>query len=146
MLKLLQAELPKLWTDELYSEQFKASPSKYKDFQHALLHVRKAEGRLSEMVEEADHDGVPRSFPIDDVEKYIADLVICTVRLALTYPGGAIDLEKAVLGRIERKMGVRLMGERERCAKIADDLSLSAGNDAAGGMAHVIAETIRGFR
>lgn len=30
-----------------------------------------------------------------------------------------------------------------QCMKIADDLSLSAGNDAAGGMAHVISENIK---
>jgi hypothetical protein len=30
-----------------------------------------------------------------------------------------------------------------RCIKVADDLSLSAGNDAAGGMAHVISEHIK---
>lgn len=106
MLRLLQNELPRLWTDELYSEEFRASPSRYKDFQHALLHVRKAEGRLSEMVEEADHGGQP--FKISDVEKYLADLVICTVRLALKSPNFPIDLEKAVLDRIEQKMGVRL--------------------------------------
>lgn len=33
--------------------------------------------------------------------------------------------------------------ERERCAKIADELSLAAGNDAAGGIAHAIAQKIR---
>ena len=33
--------------------------------------------------------------------------------------------------------------ERERCAKIADELSLTASGDAAGGMAHAIACTIR---
>jgi hypothetical protein len=109
MLKLLQSELPKLWTDELYSEKFKASPSTYKDFQHALLHVMKATGKLVEMVEEADHGG--QFFVIPDVEKYLADLVICTVRLAITAPNGPFDLEKAVLDRIERKMGVRLAQE-----------------------------------
>lgn len=109
MLKYLQAELPKLWTDELYSEEFRARPSRYKDFQHALLHVGKALNRLSEMVEEADHDGVPRSFPSDDVEKYLADIVISTLRLAIKNPGsgGEIDLEEAVIKRIERKMGVK---------------------------------------
>jgi len=106
MLKVLQGELPKLWTDELYSKEFKESPSRYKDFQHALLHVMKVTGRLIEMVEEADHGYQP--FKVSDVEKYLADLVICTVQLALKSPGGPIDLEKAVLDRIERKMGVRL--------------------------------------
>lgn len=29
MLRFLQNELPKLWTDELYSDGFRASPSKF---------------------------------------------------------------------------------------------------------------------
>lgn len=106
MLKLLQEELPKLWTGELYSKEFKASPSSYKDFQHALLHVSKATGKLLEMVEEADHAGP--MFVAPEVEKYLADLVICTVRLALKAPNGAVDLEKAILKRIQMKMGVML--------------------------------------
>lgn len=109
MLKLLQVELPKLWTDELYSLEFRAHPAKHKDFQHALIHVIRAVGELSSMVELADHSGASQhTFPNYEVEKYLADLVICSVRLALTSPTGPIDLEKAVLDRIERKMGVRL--------------------------------------
>jgi hypothetical protein len=110
MLKYLQTVLPGLWTQELYSQEFQERSSIYKDFQHALLHVGKALNRLNEMVEEADHDGVYRSFPSDDVEKYLADIVISTLRLAIKNPGtgGEIDLEKAVIRRIEQKMGVKL--------------------------------------
>ena len=108
MLKLLQQELPKLWTDELYSEQFRASPSKYKDFDHALKHILKATTALICRTEEVDHSGNLLDFPIDDAKKYIADIVISAVRLALTNPNGEIDLEQAVLDRIERKMGVKL--------------------------------------
>lgn len=111
MLKFLQEELPKMWTDDLYSNQFRQSPSKYKDFQHAYLHVMKAAGHLMEMIEEADHsasDDPTIHFPKEDVEKYAADLVICALRLAIKNPSGAIDLERAVFARIEQKMGVRL--------------------------------------
>lgn len=109
MLKLLQTELPKLWTDELYSKEFLASTSKYRDFDHALKHVLKSAVKLLEMTEEADHSGAgPGAF--DGMKKYLADLIICTVRLSLTNPdGGAIDLEQAVLERIERKMGKKLV-------------------------------------
>jgi hypothetical protein len=108
VLKLLQEELPKLWTDELYSEQFKNSPSVYKDFDHALKHVRKAAQELENMTEDADHHGWAGKFDKAALAKYLADVVICAVRLAIVSPAGPIDLEKAVLDRIERKMGVRL--------------------------------------
>jgi len=113
----LQEGLKKLWTNELYSEQFKDSPSKYKDFDHALKHVLKAATRLLEMTEDADHTGVS-TFDGNAVKKYVADLVICAVRLANVDPTGLLDLEKAVFERIERKMGARLEreadGEEER--------------------------------
>ena len=111
MLKRIQAELPKLWTNEDYSKEFNASPSKYKDFQHALAHVSKAVGRLWEMVELADHcpaENVEPHFDQADVKKYLADLVICSLRMAVKNPTGEIDLEKAVFDRIEEKMKVRL--------------------------------------
>ena len=110
MLRLLQEELPKLWTDETYSGEFKVSPSRHKDFQHAHLHVMKTLGTIAGMIDEQDHAGAP-PWPAG-MEKYVADLVICAVRLALTMPGGPVDLEKAVLDRIEKKMGVRLEAAR----------------------------------
>lgn len=106
----VQDGIKKLWTGELYSEQFKNSPVKHKDFDHALKHVLKAAVRLLERTEESDHSGAT---PLDAafVEKYVADLVICAVRLANVNPSGPIDLENAIFDRIESKMGARL--ERE---------------------------------
>lgn len=106
MLKILQEQLPKLWTNELYSKEFNDSPSTYKDFDHAIKHVMKAAVELQNMVEESDHHGPNGMF--EGAAKYIADLVICATRLAIKNPGGAIDLEKAVLDRIHRKMGAKL--------------------------------------
>lgn len=108
MLKLLQEELPKLWTNELYSDEFNESESPYKDFEHALKHVRKAAQELDNMTEEADHSGLIGEFQRPDVEKYLADLIICTVRLALKSPTGPVNLESAIRSRIEKKMGVKL--------------------------------------
>jgi hypothetical protein len=107
----LQDGLKKLWTDELYSEQFRVSPSKYKHFDHALKHVLKASVKLLEMTEEADHGG--SFFEIPAVEKYVADLLICAVRLANVAPNGALNLEKIVFDRIERKMGARIESESD---------------------------------
>ena len=126
MLKILQEELPKLWTGELYSSQFKSSPSTYKDFDHALKHVLKAASKLLEMTEEADHRGIPSVFEeaastFEGSKKYLADLVISTVRMALTHPDGPIDLEQAVLERIQRKMGkkIEIVKACEECGAVS---------------------------
>lgn len=107
----LQDGLKKLWTDELYSDQFKSSPSRYKHFDHTLKHLRKAAQELENMSEEADHHGAAMVFEGVGVRKYVADLVICSIRMANVIPTGEIDLEQAVFDRVERKMGVKL--ERE---------------------------------
>jgi hypothetical protein len=110
MLNILETELPKIWTQDQYSKAFNENPSPYKDFQHAALHVGKALQKLQNMVEEADHrDSVNVScFREQDVEKYLADIVISVVRMALTSPSGPVDLEKAIAFRVLDKMGVRL--------------------------------------
>lgn len=105
----MQEEIEKHWTDKSYSLEFRASTCPYKHFQHGVMHAQKAGNRLMEMVEEADHTGPEGAFPSDKVEKFVADLIICAVRLANKAPGGPIDLERAVFDRIEEKMGVKLV-------------------------------------
>jgi hypothetical protein len=107
-LRDLQTQLP--WTIK-YSTDFRSSPVAHKDFAHALHHVGKALGRLHEFVDNMDHD---RALAIDfeknreEYAKYIADLVVCALRLANTFPGGVVDLERAIVERIESKNGVSL--------------------------------------
>jgi hypothetical protein len=90
-----------------YGEAFKQSSVPHKDFEHALIHIMKAAGKLSAMVDDADHNR-PNSFPIENVQKYLADLVICSMRMANTSPSGLIDLWNAVIDRIESKNEVKL--------------------------------------
>lgn len=97
----LQAELPRIWTDERYSGQFRAYSASYRDFDHALKHVTKALGKLTSATEEADHGN--ERFHKEEVGKYLADLVICSVRAAVKAPCGGIDLERAVIDRINEK-------------------------------------------
>lgn len=94
----LQQTLP--WTIR-YHKDFRASPVKHKDFQHAHLHVVKALGKIATIIDEAEHGG--NLFERDDLEKYLADLVICAMRMANTSPGGVIDLQSAVEDRIVKK-------------------------------------------
>lgn len=98
------------WDMSAYRQEFLANPMAHRDFEHALAHVEKAMGRLWAMVEEADHKSgvMTSSFSRQDVSKYLADLVICAVRLANMNPSGPINLESAVIARAKDKLGVDL--------------------------------------
>ena len=94
----LQSLLP--WTVH-YHHDFRASPMSHKDFAHALLHVTKACGKLATVVNDAEHGG--STFTPSEVDRYVADLVVCALRMATTCPGRQIDLQRAVEDRIEVK-------------------------------------------
>ena len=97
-LRELQTNLP--WTTH-YHRDFRSSPMTHKDFGHALLHVTKAVGKLAALVDDAEHGGC--EFKPEDTDRYVADLVVCALRLANACPGRHIDLERAVIERIESK-------------------------------------------
>lgn len=103
-LRSLQVQLP--W-DMPYSPEFNNARLPHLDFQHALMHVLKASGKLAECCEDADH-GRRDSFRTQDVAARLADLVICAMRMANTAPGGLICLQSAVEDRIESKNNIQL--------------------------------------
>ena len=76
-LRELQSTLP-------YPHDFRANPSSHKDFGRALLHVQKACGKLAAVVNDAEHAG--SDFQPEEVDRYIADLVVCALRMANTSP------------------------------------------------------------
>lgn len=98
----LQTQLP--WTGH-YHRDFRSNPMTHKDFDHALLHVHKAGGKLAGIINDAEHGGVDWADPTmrAEVEKYVADLVICALRMATTCPNGQIDLQTAVEKRLFEK-------------------------------------------
>lgn len=106
-LRSIQARLP--WTIR-YSQDFRLNPLTHKDFQHALIHVGKAVGKLFELCDDCDHDrNVADSKELkEQYSKYIADLVLCALRMANVFPGGVIDLEGELINRIESKNNVKL--------------------------------------
>lgn len=106
-LKDLQTNLP--WTIR-YSTDFRSSPLAHKDFAHAMHHVSKASGKLHALADDMDHDrGVADTASLrENYGKYVADLVVCALRIANTFPGGVIDLEAEVIKRIENKNEVKL--------------------------------------
>lgn len=95
-LRNIQLKLP--WTIK-YSRDFRSNPQSHKDFAHAITHAMKALGKLSTIVDDMDHRRDSEFEP----DKYMADLVLCALRMSNTYPGRIIDLESALIERIETK-------------------------------------------
>lgn len=111
-LREMQVNLP--WTIR-YSRDFRASPATHKDFAHALHHVSKAAGHLHALADDMDHDRQIADDPQlrERYAKYVADLVVCALRISNTFPGGVVDLQSAVLQRIETKNGVSITEKKE---------------------------------
>lgn len=101
-LRDLQVSLP--WTAH-YHRDFRSTPMTHKDFSHALLHVHKAGGKLASIIDEAEHAGFDWASGEKraEVSKYLADFVICALRMANTCPEGIIDLQAAVESRLKAK-------------------------------------------
>lgn len=101
-LRELQSSLP--WTAH-YHRDFRSSPMTHKDMAHALLHVHKAGGKLAAMVDDAEHGGLDWADPDVRAEagKYMADFVICALRMANTCPEGVMDLQALVETRLTAK-------------------------------------------
>jgi hypothetical protein len=98
----LQTSLP--WTGH-YHRDFRSNSQTHKDFDHALLHIVKASGKLAGIIDQAEHAGYDwdRLENRAEVEKYVADLVICALRMSNSCPEGVIDLQSSVENRIGSK-------------------------------------------
>lgn len=116
-IRQLQTNLP--WSSN-YSRDFLASTVKHKNLVHALSHVGKAAGKLYGLVDDMDHGLAIDEDPTlhDQFGKYVADLVICSLRIANEFPGGALDLQKAVEARIERNW-------KKNSTKTADKIAMT---------------------
>lgn len=101
-LRELQTSLP--WTVR-YSQDYRFNPQSHKDFAHALHHISKAAGKLHGLADDMDHNREIADDPelIERYGKYLADLVVCALRAANTFPGGMVDLQSAVQKRICEK-------------------------------------------
>jgi len=67
------------------------------DTNHALVHLTKALGKIASALNDAEHEG--RQMNACDVEKYLADLVICAAR----FGNGFVDLDIACESRLAEK-------------------------------------------
>lgn len=102
----LQDALP--WTI-YYHKDFKSNPQPHKDFAHAALHIQKALGKIASVINDAEHGG--HDFNRKSLDIYVADLVICALRMANTCPSGKFDLQEAVIQRLEDKNQIRFVYE-----------------------------------
>ena len=77
-----------------------SNPCHLSDSNHALVHMTKALGKVASALNDAEHEHrAPRP---EEIEKYLADLVICAARFA----EGVVDLDKACAARLAEKFPV----------------------------------------
>lgn len=95
-LKMLQQQVNSRWGDQA------ANPCHGSDPQHAFVHLTKALGKIASALNDAEHE--QRSVREGEVDKYLADLVICAARLA----HGVTDLDAACVERLLEKFPVLL--------------------------------------
>ena len=88
----LQAEVNARWSLQLGNPCHQEAGAN-----HALVHLVKAIGKLAAAINDAEHER--RTVRRDEVEKYLADLVICASRFA----DGVVDLNAACETRLAEK-------------------------------------------
>jgi hypothetical protein len=91
-----------IWHDDQYPKEFNTEVSPHRHLTHALLHAVKACGKLTEVVDDADHRLEQGGQTVKAI-KALADLVICAQRMAQTID---IRLDNAVSSRL-RELGKR---------------------------------------
>ncbi len=88
-------EVARVWLDSQYPWEFNNEPRPHRHFAHALLHVFKACGKLSDYVDARDHGCRLKDETV--VAKALADIVISTQRMAQK---ADVNLGKAVQERL----------------------------------------------
>lgn len=93
-LKKLQEEVNKRWENQ------KDNPCHGSDSNHALLHMTKALGKIASALNDAEHED--RTMSSTEIDKYLADLVICAARFSCN----VVDLDMACVERLEEKFPI----------------------------------------
>lgn len=93
-IKKLQDEVNARWGSQDYNL------CHVSDTSHALVHMTKALGKIASAVNDAEHE--QRAPKAEEVEAYLADLVICAARFA----HGVVDLDVACAARLAAKFPV----------------------------------------
>lgn len=90
-LKTLQEEVNGRWGSQDYNLCHRS------DANHALVHMTKALGKIASAVNDAEHE--QRACNAKEIEKSLADLVICAARFA----NDIVDLDAACIARLAEK-------------------------------------------
>ena len=93
-LSKLQDEVNARW------ERQDANPCHGSDATHAFVHMTKALGKIASAWNDAEHQQRPLRHA--EVDKYLADLVLCAARFA----HGVTDLDAACVARLAEKFPV----------------------------------------
>jgi hypothetical protein len=87
----LQAEVNARW------ESQDTNPCHVSSTNHAFIHLTKAIGKIASAINDAEHEH--RTPAGKEVERYLADLVICAAR----FSHGLVDLDAACVSRLAEK-------------------------------------------
>lgn len=103
-----QSSLP--WGAHDYNDEFRHREAVQRDAEHAYIHVTRALAKAIVYLSGAidgfshEHDEVAQAYSTRiETGKALADLVICSARIANTYPVKEIDLQEAIESRIAGK-------------------------------------------
>lgn len=88
----LQDEVNARWALQLNNPCHRSA-----DANHALVHMTKALGKVASALNDAEHEG--QALTAGEVERYLADLVICAAR----FGSGVVDLDAACVARLAEK-------------------------------------------
>lgn len=91
-LKKLQHEVNSRWALQLGNPCHRSA-----DPHHALVHMTKALGKVASALNDAEHE--QRAVCASEVEKYLADLIICAAR----FGNGVVNLDAACSARLAEK-------------------------------------------
>lgn len=91
-LKKLQEEVNTRWSKQLNNPCHRSA-----DAGHALVHMTKALGKIASAFNDAEHE--QRAVRPNEVEDYLADLVICAAR----FSNDVVDLDEACIARLWEK-------------------------------------------
>lgn len=91
-LKKLQEEINSRWNVQKNNPCHRSNTKN-----HMLIHMTKALGKLASALNDAEHDD--RAMRSDEVDKYLADLIICCLRFA----DDVVDLDATCSSRLAEK-------------------------------------------
>jgi hypothetical protein len=101
-LTVLARQVAETWLASDYPREVQSDKAQ---FRHSCLHAMKALGKISALVDHADHDRLADEEAIalrGELPKLLADLVRCTAKMAETAPEGRVSLACAYVDRAEQ--------------------------------------------